>query len=56
MSWIRRQGKGRVLYSGLRHGPDVFPNAGMLEHLLAGIQYAPGGLVADGAPGSTRTR
>ena len=26
MSWIRRQGKGRVFYSGLGHGPDVFSN------------------------------
>ena len=36
MSWIRRQGKGRVFYTGLGHGPDVFSNARMLEHLLAG--------------------
>ena len=27
MSWIRRQGKGRVFYTGLGHGPDVFSNA-----------------------------
>ena len=56
MSWIRRQGKGRVFYSGLGHGPDVFSNAQMLAHLLAGIQYALGDLAADDAPDSTRGR
>ena len=54
MSWIRRQGKGRVFYTGLGHGPDVFWNAPMLQHLLAGIQYALGDLVADDAPDNTR--
>ena len=24
MSWVRRHGKGRVFYTGLGHGPDVF--------------------------------
>ena len=56
MSWIRRQGKGRVFYSGLGHGPDVFSNPQMLQHLLAGIQYALGDLPADDAPDSTRKR
>ena len=56
MSWIRRHGKGRVFYTGLGHGPDVFSNARVLEHLLAGIQYALGDLAADDAPDSTRKR
>ena len=56
MSWIRRQGKGRVFYSGLGHGPDVFSNPQMLQHLLAGIQYALGDLAADDAPDSTGAR
>ena len=56
MSWIRRQGKGRVFYLGLGHGPEVFSNPRMLEHLLAGIQYALGDLVADDAPDSARGR
>jgi type 1 glutamine amidotransferase len=56
MSWIRRQGKGRVFYSGLGHGSDVFSNAQMLQHLLAGIQYALGDLPADDAPDSSRKR
>ncbi len=54
MSWIRRQGKGRVFYSGLGHGPGVFSNPQMLAHLLAGVQYALGDLAADDAPDSSR--
>jgi type 1 glutamine amidotransferase len=54
MSWIRRHGKGRVFYTGLGHGPDVFANARMLAHLLAGIQYALGDLGADDTPDGAR--
>jgi type 1 glutamine amidotransferase len=56
MSWIRRQGKGRVFYSGLGHGADVYANPQMLQHMLAGIQYALGDLAADDSPDSTRKR
>jgi type 1 glutamine amidotransferase len=56
MSWVRRQGKGRVFYSGLGHGAEVFSNPQMLQHLLAGIQYALGDLAADDAPDSNGTR
>ena len=56
MSWVWRHGKGRVFYSGLGHGPDVFSNPQMLEHLLAGIQYALGDRAADDTPDSGRTR
>lgn len=56
MSWIRRYGNGRVFYCGLGHGPAVFWNAPMLEHMLAGIQYALGDLPANDAPsGKVRT-
>jgi hypothetical protein len=50
MSWIRRQGKGRVFYCGLGHGAEVFSNRPVLEHVLAGIQYAPGDLKANDRP------
>jgi len=56
MSWIRRQGKGRVFYTGLGHGGDIFSNAQMLQHLLAGIQYALGDLAVNDAPDSTARR
>jgi len=51
MSCLRRYEKGRVFYCAIGHGPQIFWTAAMLEHLLAGIQYAPGDLQADDAPG-----
>jgi type 1 glutamine amidotransferase len=54
MSWIRRQGKGRVFYIGLGHGAQVFWNAPLLQHILAGIQYALGDLPVDDAPAARR--
>ena len=56
MSWIRRQGQGRVFYLGLGHGAPVFSNAPLLQHLLAGIQYALGDLPADDTPDAARGR
>jgi hypothetical protein len=56
MSWIRRQGAGRVFYTGLGHGAEVFSNPQILQHLLAGIQYALGDLSADDSPDGTRRR
>jgi hypothetical protein len=47
VSWIRAYKKGRVFYSSLGHGAPVFWNAPVLEHFLAGIQYALGDLKAD---------
>jgi len=50
VSWIRSYAKGRVFYSSLGHGVPVFTNAVVLEHFLAGIQYALGDLKADSTP------
>jgi type 1 glutamine amidotransferase len=50
LSWIRNEGKGRVFYYGLAHGPAIFSNPQMVEHILAGIQYALGDLKADATP------
>ena len=50
LSWIRNEGKGRVFYYGLAHGPGIFSNPAMVEHILAGIQYALGDLKADATP------
>jgi type 1 glutamine amidotransferase len=47
LSWIRREGKGRVFYMAHGHAEEVYANKPMLEHLLAGIQYALGDLKAD---------
>jgi uncharacterized protein len=47
LSWIRREGKGRVFYMTHGHAEEVYANSQMLAHLLAGIQYALGDLKAD---------
>lgn len=60
VSWIKPHGKGRVFYTALGHNADIFWNAKLLDHFLAGIQYALGDLKADDTPsaklgsGSTR--
>lgn len=51
LSWIRREGKGRVFYEAHGHGERVYAMTPMLEHLVAGIQYALGDLKADDTPG-----
>jgi hypothetical protein len=50
MSWIRSYEKGRVFCSAIGHGPPIFWNSALLEHFLAGIQYALGDLKADDSP------
>ncbi|HVW10954.1 MAG TPA: ThuA domain-containing protein [Bryobacteraceae bacterium] len=50
LSYIRREGKGRVFYEGHGHSPRVYAMTPMLEHLRAGIQYALGDLKADDKP------
>jgi hypothetical protein len=50
MSWIRTEGKGRIFYSALGHNAQLFENAALLQHFLAGIQYALGDLKADARP------
>jgi type 1 glutamine amidotransferase len=50
MSWVRPHEKGRVFYSGLGHSSHVFWNPTVLEHFLAGIQYALGDLKVDDRP------
>ncbi len=50
VSWVRRYEKGRVFYSTLGHGAPIFSNAALLEHFLAGIQYALGDLSAEDSP------
>jgi type 1 glutamine amidotransferase len=50
LTWIRTEEKGRVFCSGMGHVPSVFWNPKLLEHFLAGIQYALGDLKADATP------
>ena len=50
LSWIRREGKGRLFYEAHGHDERIYAMRPMLEHLLAGIQYALGDLKADDSP------
>lgn len=50
LSWIRREGKGRVFYSAHGHSERTYAIRPMLEHMLAGVQYAIGDLKANDAP------
>ena len=50
LSYIRREGKGRVFYEGHGHSARVYAMTPMLEHIRAGIQYALGDLKADDSP------
>jgi hypothetical protein len=50
VSWTKPHGKGRVFYTTMGHNPHIFWQANLLEHFLAGIQYALGDLPADDTP------
>mgnify|MGYP001100239645 CR=1 FL=1 len=50
ISWIHREGQGRVFYTALGHNPHIFWNPPVLAHILAGIQFALGDLKADTTP------
>jgi len=50
LSYIRREGNGRVFYEAHGHGERNYAIKGFDEHLLAGIQYALGDLKADDTP------
>lgn len=47
VSWVRPYGKGRVFYTSLGHCATAYTNRAVLQHYLAGIQYAIGDLKAD---------
>jgi hypothetical protein len=51
LSWIRREGQGRVFYQALGHSERIYAIRPILEHLLAGMQYVLGDLKADDSPG-----
>jgi uncharacterized protein len=50
LSWIRREGNGRVFYTALGHSEHIYAMPTMLAQLLAGVQYALGDLAADDSP------
>jgi type 1 glutamine amidotransferase len=50
LSWIRREGKGRLFYEAHGHHERNYAITPFLEHVLAGVQYAIGDLKADDTP------
>jgi type 1 glutamine amidotransferase len=50
VSWIAPYGKGRNFYCSLGHRDEIYYNPVVLQHYLAGIQYALGDLEADATP------
>jgi hypothetical protein len=54
LSWIRREGKGRVFYEAHGHNEKIYAIKTMLEHIVAGMQYAMGDLAADDSPSQKR--
>ncbi len=47
---VRKYGQGRVFYCSLGHREEIYWNPAVLQHFLAGIQYALGDLEADATP------
>ena len=56
LSYIRREGQGRVFVEVLGHDESIYKMTPMLAHILAGVQYALGDLQADDAPTTPATR
>ena len=50
LSWIRPEGRGRIFYEAHGHHERIYAMRPMLEHVIAGIQYALGDLKADDSP------
>jgi type 1 glutamine amidotransferase len=56
LSYIKREGNGRMFYMAHGHHERNYAVKPLLEHLLAGVQYALGDLKADDAPSTKGTR
>jgi hypothetical protein len=50
LSYIQREGQGRVFVLVLGHDESIYKLPPMLAHLVAGVQYALGDLQADDSP------
>ncbi len=50
LSYIRREGQGRVFVELLGHDESIYKMPSMLGHILAGMQYVLGDLQADDSP------
>lgn len=50
LSWIRDYGRGRVFYTSFAHNHHLYWDPAILQHILAGVQFALGDLPADTTP------
>jgi type 1 glutamine amidotransferase len=50
LSYIRREGRGRVFYEAHGHSERIYAMPNMLQHYLAGMQYVMGDLKANDSP------
>lgn len=50
ISWIKKQGKGRVFYSSPSHNAQSMTNPKLLQFFLDGLQYVMGDLKCDDTP------
>jgi type 1 glutamine amidotransferase len=50
LSYIKREGNGRMFYMAHGHHERNYAVKPLMEHLLAGVQYALGDLKADDSP------
>jgi len=55
LSWIKREGQGRMFYMALGHDERIYALKPMMEHLLAGMQYTLGDLKADDSPSKKKS-
>lgn len=54
ISWIKNVDKGRVFYCSLGHNDEIMYNPTIMQHYLAGIQFALGDYKVDAKPKPTR--
>ncbi len=50
VSWIRKEGKGRVMYSSPSHNAQSFENPDLLQFFLDGMQYVAGDVACEESP------
>lgn len=54
ISWIQKVGSGRVFYCALGHRDETYWNPTIMQHYLAGLQFALGDLPADTTPSNKK--
>ena len=55
ISWVKQCGEGRVFYCSLGHRKEIYWNKAVLQHYLAGIQWALGDLKVREIPSAKLT-